>query len=106
MGLAPYGSPSSKETLKFIEIIKENLVDIKADGSIWLNQKYYEYSTGLRMVNDYKWKKLFGFSKRDENEDINQKHCNLALAIQIVTEEIVIKMAEHAKEITNLIIYA
>ena len=45
--------------------------------------------------------KAFGFSKRDENEDINQKHCNLALAIQIVTEEIVIKMAEYAKEITN-----
>ncbi len=101
MGLAPYGNPNSKETLRFIDIIKKNLVDIKDDGSIWLNQKYYEYSTGLRMVNDYKWKKLFGFSKRDENEDINQKHCNLALAIQIVTEEIVIKMAEYAKEITN-----
>ena len=95
MGLAPYGNPNSKETLRFIDIIK-NLVDIKDDGSIWLNQKYYEYSTGLRMVNDYKWKALF-FKKRwkwrYKSED------NLALAIQIVTEEIVIKMAEYAKEL-------
>ena len=63
MGLAPYGNPNSKETLRFIDIIKKNLVDIKDDGSIWLNQKYYEYSTGLRMVNDYKWKKLLVFQK-------------------------------------------
>ena len=58
MGLAPYGNPNSKETLRFIDIMRKNLVDIKDDGSIWLNQKYYEYSTGLRMVNDYNGKVL------------------------------------------------
>ena len=101
MGLAPYGKANSDQVQKFIEIIKSNLVEIKDDGSIWLNQKYFNYSTGLRMIRDKKWEKIFGFSTRKEEEEIIQKHCNLALAIQKVTEEIVIKMAYEAKRITN-----
>jgi carbamoyltransferase len=101
MGLAPYGNPESEETHNFIKIIKNNLVDIKTDGSIWLNQKYFNYATGLRMVHDDKWKTLFGFSRRDDEDELEQKHCNLALAIQIVTEEIVINMAKEAKRITG-----
>ena len=101
MGLAPYGNPKSDQTHKFINLIKNNLVDIKDDGSIWLNQKYYNYATGLRMVRDNKWKKLFGFDRRTEEIDIEQHHCNLALAIQIVTEEIVLKMGKEAKRLTN-----
>jgi len=101
MGLAPYGNPKSDQTHKFIKLIKDNLVDIKDDGSIWLNQKYYSYATGLRMVKDNKWKDLFGFPRRLEEIDIEQHHCNLALAIQIVTEEIVIKMGKEAKRLTN-----
>lgn len=101
MGLAPYGNPNSEETLHFISIIKKELVDIKTDGSIWLNQKYFNYATGLRMVYDDKWEKLFGFKHRDDEDELEQKHCNLALAIQIVTEEIVIKMAKEAKRITG-----
>ena len=101
MGLAPYGNPKSDETHKFIKLIKNNLVDIKDDGSIWLDQKYYNYSTGLRMVKDDKWKNLFGFARRNEEIEIEQHHCNLALAIQIVTEEIVLKMAKEAKRLTN-----
>ncbi|MBD80510.1 MAG: hypothetical protein CL840_16455 [Crocinitomicaceae bacterium] len=102
MGLAPYGNPNSEETNKFISIIKKELVDIKEDGSIWLNQRYFNYATGLRMVKDRKWKNLFGISRRAEEDKLEQHHCNLALAIQLVTEEIVLKMAQEAKRITGL----
>lgn len=101
MGLAPYGDPDAEETTKFIKIIKDNLVDIKEDGSIWLNQSYFNYATGLRMVYDDKWEELFGFPRRDDENDLKQHHCNLAMAIQKVTEDIVIKMAKEAKRITN-----
>ena len=72
MGLAPYGNPESEQTNKFIDIIKTKLVDIKEDGSIWLNQYYFNYATGLRMVKDKKWKTLFGFSRRDTNANLEQ----------------------------------
>ena len=101
MGLAPYGNPESEETAKFVELIKKYLVDIKADGSIWLNQDYFNYATGLRMTKDDKWKAIFGFPRREPEADLEQKHCNLALAIQQVTEEIVIKLAKEAKAITG-----
>lgn len=101
MGLAPYGNPEDKQTDDFMEIIKKHLVDIKDDGSIWLNQKYFNYATGLRMVHDNKWEQLFGFPRRDDENDLKQHHCNLALAIQKVTEEIVLKMAREAKRITG-----
>jgi carbamoyltransferase len=101
MGLAPYGDPTAKQTHDFADLIKKELVDIKADGSIWLDQKYFNYATGLRMVHDDKWAALFGFPRREGETDLEQKHCNLALAIQMVTEEIVIKMAEEAKRLTG-----
>ena len=101
MGLAPYGNPEDPETDKFVGIIKKYLVDIKDDGSVWLDQSYYNYSTGLRMVQDKKWEALFGFARRDADSDLEQHHCNLALAIQKVTEEIVIKMAKEIKRITG-----
>lgn len=101
MGLAPYGNPESEQTAKFIEIIKKNLIDIKKDGSVWLNQAFFNYSVGLRMVKDEKWEILFGFPRRKAEEELEQYHCNLALAIQKVTEEIVTKMAMEAKRITG-----
>ncbi len=101
MGLAPYGNPEAPETSQFIDTIKKELVDIKEDGSVWLNQKYFNYATGLRMAKDSLWEKLFGFCRRESEANLEQKHCNLALAIQIVTEEIVIKMALEAKRITQ-----
>lgn len=101
MGLAPYGNPDDQQTKDFVEIIKKYLVDIKEDGSIWLDQKYFNYATGLRMVHDNKWESLFGFPRREDENDLKQHHCNLAIAIQQVTEEIVIKMAKEAKRITN-----
>ncbi|WP_343604978.1 carbamoyltransferase [Fluviicola sp.] len=101
MGLAPYGNEFSPQTQEFISKIKSELVDIKEDGSVWLNQKYFNYATGLRMVHDHKWKELFGIGRREAEADLEQIHCNLAIAIQKVTEEIVIKMAKEAKRITN-----
>jgi carbamoyltransferase len=101
MGLAPYGIPSSEQVGQYVKLIKEHLVEIKSDGSIWLNQHYFSYATGLRMVPDRKWAKLFGFPRRKPEDNIEQYHSNLALAIQLVTEEIIFAMAEHAKELTG-----
>lgn len=101
MGLAPYGNPESPDIDRYIDIIKKELVDIKPDGSIWLNQEYFNYATGLRMVHDSKWEKLFGFKKRAETEEMQQHHCNLGYAIQKLTEEVVQKMATEAKKLTG-----
>lgn len=101
MGLAPYGDPTSESLKKYKDLIYENIVDVKEDGSIWLNQDYFDYSTGLRMVKDEKWEKLFGFPPRKPESEIEQHHCDLGLAIQQITEEIVFKMAETAKRLTD-----
>ncbi len=101
MGLAPYGNEHADQTKEFIRKIKTELIDIKEDGSIWLNQKYFNYATGLRMVHDNKWKELFGVARREGETELEQIHCNLAIAIQKVTEEVVILMAKEAKRLTN-----
>lgn len=101
MGLAPYGNPESAEVKKYVEIIKTKLIDIKDDGSIWLDQNYFNYAVGLRMANDDEWLKLFGFPRRESESELQQCHCDLGLAIQIVTEEVVIKMATEAARLTN-----
>lgn len=102
MGLAPYGISDSEETLKFINIIKDHLVEIKDDGSTWLNQDFFNYSTGLTMIKKIKWKELFGFPTKMPEEEIKQCHCNLAYAIQNVIEEIILKMVIETKRITGL----
>jgi carbamoyltransferase len=101
MGLAPYGDPNSERTKRYAEIIRTELIDIHADGSIWLNQKYFDYATGLRMVKDKEWEKLFGFARRESESNLQPEHCDFALAAQIVTEEIVILMAKEAKRLTG-----
>jgi carbamoyltransferase len=101
MGLAPYGNPTSARVKEYIDIIKNNLVDLKEDGSIWLNQDYFSYATRLRMLDEKKWEKLFGFPKRGFESPLEQKHCDLALAIQQVTEDIIHRMALEAKRITG-----
>ncbi|KPM48226.1 carbamoyltransferase family protein [Jiulongibacter sediminis] len=101
MGLAPYGRHGSKEVDEYKRIIKEELIEIYDDGSIWLNQNYFNYATGLRMVYDDKWEKLFGFPTRPAESQLEQKHCDLGLAIQEITEEIVILMAKEAQKITG-----
>jgi len=101
MGLAPYGDPTSAQTAAYIQTIKTKLVSIFDDGSICLDQQHFNYAVGLRMVKDDAFKQLFGFSKREPEDKLQQQHCNLALAIQLVTEEIVLKLARHAKELTG-----
>tara|TARA_B100001109_G_C18862293_1_gene474730 strand:- start:1792 stop:3633 length:1842 start_codon:yes stop_codon:yes gene_type:complete len=101
MGLAPYGDAESEETKRFVSIIKEKLIQIYSDGSIWMNQDYFTYSYALKMCSPKKWEKLFGIAKRQEESAFTQQHCNLALAIQQVTEEIVLKLAAEAKKVSG-----
>lgn len=101
MGLAPYGEPGSDEVKKYVDIITRTLVDIKEDGSLWLNQEYFNYATGLTMVQEKKWEKLFGFGLRRSDDELQLHHCNLGLAIQQVTEEIVVRMAREARRLTG-----
>ena len=92
MGLAPYGEP------KYKNLILDELMDLKEDGTFRLNQKYFDYCTGLRMTNN-NFDKLFGFTPRDPEELLNQDHMDLASSIQSVTEEIVLRIAKSlAKE--------
>ena len=101
MGLAPYGNRDSERTKKYVELIRDQLVRIMEDGSIRLNQDYFQYATGLRMVADKKWERLFSMSKRSPETEFGQDHCDLALAIQEVTEDIILKMAEEARRLTG-----
>lgn len=101
MGLAPYGNKNSGSVNKMVSIIRNELMELKEDGSVWLNQEYFNYATGLRMVHDDKWEKLFGFPRRESETPLEQHHCDLALAIQEVTEEAVIRMAHEAKRLTD-----
>ncbi|MBT4730186.1 MAG: carbamoyltransferase [Bacteroidetes bacterium] len=101
MGLAPYGNSASVQLKSFKEVILKELVDIREDGSLLLNMKYFNFATGLQMTNDKKWTKLFGVPPRSEEMPITQEYMNLALAIQQITEEVVIKLAATAKKLTN-----
>jgi carbamoyltransferase len=101
MGLAPYGIADSAQTQEFREKILTELVDIREDGSLLLNMKYFNFATGLRMTNDKKWTTLFGIPPRKPESKITQEYMNMALAIQQVTEEIVLKLATTAKELTG-----
>lgn len=101
MGLAPYGQANHPQTQTFIEKIKSDLIEIFPDGSIWLDQSYFTYSTSDRMIKEGKWASLFGIPRRLPESEFEQVHCNMALAIQRVTEEIVILMAKEAQRLTG-----
>ena len=101
MGLAPYGNPESPETHEFKKIILEKLIDIRTDGSVILNMEYFNYATGLTMTNNRKWEKLFGIPPRSEESLLTQPYMNMALAIQQITEEVMIRLARTARELTG-----
>ena len=102
MGLAPYGNPEAEQTKFFEECIRKELIAICEDGSFCLNMLYFSYATGLRMFNAERWAKLFGIPARiAESEDVSQEYMNMALAIQRVTEDIVLRLAKTAKEVTG-----
>lgn len=87
MGLAPYGEPI------YAQLIRDNLIDIKEDGSFHLNMSYFNYCTGLTMTSS-KFHKLFGGPPRKPESNITQKEMDLAASIQEVTEEVAIKLAK------------
>jgi len=101
MGLAPYGSPDSQRVADFKNKTTSELVDIRKDGSIVLNMDYFEYATGLKMANEEKWEQLFGVPRRKPESEISQVYMDMALAIQQVTEEIVLRLACTARQLTG-----
>ena len=101
MGLAPYGDRSSEGFRKMLDGICSALVDVKPDGSIRMNLDYFDYIAGSRMANAERWAELFGLPAREEGGELTQDHCNMALAIQCVTEEIILKQAREAKRLTG-----
>jgi len=101
MGLAPYGNAGSDNVKKFKKIITEQLITVFDDGSIHLNQQYFNYAVGLTMTNNNAFEKLFGIKRRLPETELEQVHCDMGLAIQLVTEEIMVKMAAEAKRLTG-----
>src|SRR5262249_41206341 len=101
MGLAPYGNPESPRLKDCVRKIKTDPVDIREDGSILLNMDYFSYATGLRMVFEDKWEQLFGVPRRRAESEISQVYMDMALAIQQVTEEIVMRLCQTAIELTK-----
>ena len=94
MGLAPYGKPIYKEK------ILNNLVQVNTDGSISLNLKFFNFISGLKMINK-KFCKLFGMPPRRPEEPLTQFYMDIAASIQEITNEIIVAMAKHAKELTG-----
>ena len=88
MGLAPYGEPV------YVDLILDNLLDVKDDGSFRLDMSYFNYTTGLTMTNT-KFDKLFGGPPRAAESEISQREMDLARSIQVVTEEVVLKIARN-----------
>jgi carbamoyltransferase len=95
MGLAPYGEP------RYVEVILRELIDLKEDGSLKMNMRYFDYCAGLRMTNRA-FAKLFGGPARRPESPITQREMDLARSIQDVTEEIMLRMARHVHKETGM----
>jgi len=95
MGLAPYGEP------RYASRIKETLIDIKQDGSFRLNMQYFNYTRGLTMFNK-NFENFFGFEAREAGTPLDQHFMDMAASIQAITEEVVEKMATHARAVTGM----
>ncbi len=94
MGLAPYGD------LKYVQLIKDHLIDIKEDGSFHLDMSYFDYCTGLTMTNG-KFADLFNGPARHPESSLRQRDMDLAASIQAVTEEVIIKLAKDIRKSTE-----
>ena len=95
MGLAPYGEP------KYAAVIKDKLLQIREDGSLKMNHEYFSYSQGLRMTNKA-FEKLFGGAPRKAESKITQREMDLARSIQVITEEVLLKMTNYARQETGM----
>jgi len=91
MGLAPYGEPN------YVDLIYKNLIDVKDDGTYRLNMKYFGYATGLKMTNAH-FANLFGRPPREPESPITQQDMDIARSIQVVTEDIVLKLAQSIRQ--------
>ena len=94
MGLAPYGEPV------FSDIILSELVDLKPDGSFRLNLHYFDFVAGLRMTNRA-FDRLFGGPPRQPESELTQRHMDIARSLQAVVEEVMLRLARHARELTG-----
>ncbi|WP_018184304.1 carbamoyltransferase family protein [Kaistia granuli] len=94
MGLAPYGRPL------FVQTILDHLIDLKEDGSFRLDQRYFDYCTGLTMTSDA-FHRLFGGGPRKPESPLTQREMDLAASIQVVTEEVVMRLARYARRETG-----
>jgi carbamoyltransferase len=94
MGLAPYGEPVYKKK------ILDHLVDVKEDGSFWMDMSYFNYAQGLTMTSE-KFHDLFGGPPRTESEPLEQHHMNLAASVQKVVEEVMLKTSGHIQKVTG-----
>jgi carbamoyltransferase len=94
MGLAPYGEP------KYQDLILSELLDLKPDGSFRLNLRYFDFMAGLTMTNRA-FDRLFGGPPRRPEAELTQRHMDLARSIQVVTEEVMLRLARHAHTITG-----
>ncbi len=95
MGLAPYGEP------KYVDLIYKELMDLREDGSFRLNQKYFNYLTGLTMTNEA-FDELFGGPPRVPESKLTQREMDLARSVQVVCEEVMLRMARTAHKLTGL----
>jgi carbamoyltransferase len=95
MGLAPYGRPL------YIDLLYEHLVDLKPDGSLWLNMDYFNYCQGLTMTNQ-RFHALFGRPPRRPDSRLEQHHMDLAASIQVLTEEAMLRMGREVHRQTGL----
>jgi carbamoyltransferase len=94
MGLAPYGEP------RFVDAIYTHLVEVKEDGSLRLNLEYFQFLRSLRMTNS-KFDQLFGGPARQPETPVEQRHMDVARSIQVVTEQIMLRLARHARAVTG-----
>ena len=94
MGLAPYGEP------KYVKLILDELVDLREDGSLRLNMKYFDFAAGLRMTNR-EFDRLFGGPAREPESEVTQREMDLARSVQEVTEEAMLRMARHVHKETG-----
>jgi carbamoyltransferase len=95
MGLAPYGQP------RYVDLIMERLLDVRPDGSMRLDQTYFNYCSGLTMTSR-RFERLFGGPPRRPGDPIDERHMDLAASIQKVTEEILLRMVRHVRAETGL----
>jgi len=95
MGLAPYGEP------KYVDLILDKLLDLKPDGSFRMDMSYFNFCQGLTMTSE-KFHRLFGGPARPAESEVTQKDMDVAASIQVVTEEVMMRMARHVHELTGM----